>query len=243
MPLTDGTRPRRFPYVTTLLIAANLIVWIFYELPHLDAAAAHSSLYPCDVSGACHAPLPWGVSWFTAMFMHASWSHLLGNMWFLALFGKNVEDAFGHRRYLGLYVAGGLAAAATQTAVTLIVGSAADGRVPVIGASGAIAAVLGAYWVLYPDAKILTLVGVFFIRVRASIFLALWFLYQLFEAHLGLTSAGSSSSGGTAIFAHIGGFVLGVIAAGMLARSGQRQDRQAQQRRYGHGARPIPQNG
>jgi hypothetical protein len=243
MPLTDGTRPSRFPYVTTLLIAANLIVWIFYELPHLDAATAHSSLYPCDLSGACHSPLPWGVSWFTAMFMHASWSHLLGNMWFLGLFGKNAEDAFGHRRYLGLYVAGGLAAAAAQTAVTLIAGTAADAGVPMLGASGAIAAVLGAYWVLFPDARILTLVGVFFIHVRASIFLALWFLYQLLEAHAGLTSAGSSSSGGTAIFAHIGGFVLGVIAAGRLTRSGQRQDRRAEQRRYGHGARPIPQNG
>jgi membrane associated rhomboid family serine protease len=243
MPLTDGTRPHRFPYVTTLLIAANLIVWIFYELPHLDAATAHSSLYPCDLSGACHSPLPWGVSWFTAMFMHASWSHLLGNMWFLALFGKNAEDAFGHRRYLGLYVAGGLAAAAAQTAVTLIAGTAADAGVPMLGASGAIAAVLGAYWVLYPDARLLTLVGVFFIHVRASIFLALWFLYQLLEAHAGLTSAGSSSSGGTAVFAHVGGFVLGVIAAGMLIRSGQRQDRRAEQRRYGHGTRAIPQNG
>ena len=243
MPLTDGTRPSRFPYVTTLLIAANLIVWIFYELPHLDAATAHSSLYPCDLSGACHSPLPWGVSWFTAMFMHASWGHLLGNMWFLGLFGKNAEDAFGHRRYLGLYVAGGLAAAVAQTAVTLIAGTAADAGVPMLGASGAIAAVLGAYWVLFPDARILTLVGVFFIHVRASIFLALWFLYQLLEAHAGLTAAGSSSSGGTAIFAHIGGFVLGVIAAGRLTRSGQRQDRRAEQRRYGHGARPIPQNG
>ena len=93
MPLTDGTRPRRFPYVTTLLIAANLIVWIFYELSHLDAAAAHS-LYLCDVSGACHASLPWGVSWFTAMFMHASRSHLLGNMWLIgAIIGLPIAAA------------------------------------------------------------------------------------------------------------------------------------------------------
>ena len=94
MPLTDGTRPSRFPYVTTLLIAANLIVWIFYELPHRDAAAAHSSLYPCDLSGACHSPLPWGVSWFTAIFMHASWSHLLGNMWLIgAIIGVPIAAA------------------------------------------------------------------------------------------------------------------------------------------------------
>jgi membrane associated rhomboid family serine protease len=94
MPLTDGTRPRRFPSVATRLIAASLIAWIFYELRHLDAAAAHSSLYPCDVSGASHAPLPWGVSWFTAMFMHASWSHLLGNMWLIgAIIGVPIAAA------------------------------------------------------------------------------------------------------------------------------------------------------
>ena len=158
------------------------------------------------------------------MFMHASWSHILGNMWFLALFGKNVEDAFGRVRYLALYVAGGFAAAAAQTVVTLLAGTAADARVPMLGASGAIAAVLGAYWVLYPQARILTLVGIFPLRVRAWIFLGLWFVFQLVEAHFGLYSAGD---GGTAFFAHIGGFVLGVVAATMLARSGQRQDRHA----------------
>jgi membrane associated rhomboid family serine protease len=216
MPLTDGIQPRRFPIVTTLIIVANLIVWIFYELPHLDSSVAHSSFYACDVSGSCTSPLPWQVSWFTAMFMHASWSHIIGNMWFLGLFGKNVEDAFGRARYLLLYLAGGFAAAATQTAVTLLAGSAADAAVPMLGASGAIAAVLGAYWILYPNARILTLVFVFFVHVRASIFLGLWFLYQLLEANVGLTSA---ASGGTAFFAHVGGFVLGVIAAVVLVRS------------------------
>jgi len=241
MPLTDGMSPRRFPIVTVLLIAANLIVWLFYELPHLNASVAHSSFYACDVSGACHSALPWTVSWFTAMFMHASWSHILGNMWFLGLFGKNVEDAFGRWRYLLLYVAGGFAAAAAQAAVTLTAGTGADAMVPMLGASGAIAAVLGAYWVLYPDAKILTLVFVFPIRIRASIFLGLWFVYQLVEAHFGLTSAGTHN-GGTAFFAHIGGFAFGVLAAVVLARSGQRQDRRAQRSRFGYGARPITQN-
>jgi rhomboid family protein len=218
MPLTDGMPPRRFPLVTTLLIAANLIVWIFYELPHLDSSVVHSSFYVCSVNGSCDAPEPWAISWFTAMFMHASWSHIIGNMWFLGLFGKNVEDAFGRVRYLALYVAGGFAAAAAQTVVTLVAGTAADARVPMLGASGAIAAVLGAYWVLYPKARILTLVGIFPIRVRAWIFLGLWFVFQLVEAHAGLYSSGGDG-GGTAFFAHIGGFVLGVIAAGVLARS------------------------
>jgi membrane associated rhomboid family serine protease len=228
MPLTDGMPARRFPIVTVLLIAANLIVWIFYELPHLDLSIAHSSFYACDVSGSCNAPLPWELSWFTAMFMHASWSHILGNMWFLALFGKNVEGAFGRVRYLALYIAGGLVAAMTQAAATLIAGTAADATVPILGASGAIAVVLGAYWVLYPNARILTLVFVFPVRIRASIFLGLWFVYQLIEAHSGATS------GGTALFAHIGGFVFGVIAAVLLVRSEQRQGRQAGSPRFGY---------
>jgi membrane associated rhomboid family serine protease len=228
MPLTDGMPARRFPIVTVLLIAANLIVWIFYELPHLDLSIAHSSFYACDVSGSCNAPLPWELSWFTAMFMHASWSHILGNMWFLALFGKNVEGAFGRVRYLALYIAGGLVAAMTQAAATLIAGTAADATVPILGASGAIAVVLGAYWVLYPNARILTLVFVFPVRIRASIFLGLWFVYQLIEAHSG------AASGGTALFAHIGGFVFGVIAAVLLVRSEQRQGRQAGSPRFGY---------
>src|SRR6188472_979232 len=206
MPITDGMPPRRFPLVTTLIIVANSVVWIFYELPHLDSAVLHSAFYVCSVNGSCDAPEPWPVSWFTAMFMHASWSHILGNMWFLGLFGKNVEDAFGRARYLALYIGGGFAAAAMQTVMTLIGGTAADAMAPMVGASGAIAAVLGAYWVLYPQARILTLVFVFPVRVRAWIFLGLWFVYQLVEAPGG-------HDGGTAFFAHVGGFVFGVLAA------------------------------
>jgi membrane associated rhomboid family serine protease len=237
MPLTDGMPPRRFPIVTVLLIAINFIVWIFYELPHMDSSIAHASFYACDVSGSCDSPLPWAVSWFTAMFMHASWSHILGNMWFLAIFGKNVEDAFGRVGYLALYVAGGFAAAAAQTAVTLSAGTVADAMVPMLGASGAIAAVLGAYWVLYPEAKILTLVFVFPIRIKASIFLGLWFVYQLIESQAGLTSA---DGGGTAFFAHIGGFVFGVIAAVVLVRSLRREVDRAGTPRFGSG--PLAQN-
>ena len=158
LPLSDGLHPRRFPIVNVALIAANFAVWIFYELPHLDSAVYHASFYPCTVDNACHGPEPWGVSWFTAMFMHGSWDHILGNMLFLAIFGKNVEDAFGHLRYLAFYFAGGFAATMTQTAMTLLFGTAADARVPNLGASGAIAAVLGAYFVLYPNARIRTLV-------------------------------------------------------------------------------------
>jgi membrane associated rhomboid family serine protease len=221
-PLTDGVKPRRFPIVNVSLIVANFAVWIFYELPHLNSAVYHASFYPCSVNGSCHSPEPWQVSWFTAMFMHGSWSHILGNMWFLAIFGKNVEDYFGRLRYLGLYIVGGLAANVLQTATTLIAGNAAEARVPMLGASGAIAAVLGAYFVLYPEAKILTLVLVFPVRIRAWIFLGLWFLYQLVEANYGMFSA-KAHGGGTAFFAHVGGFIFGVVAAALLSKSRERE--------------------
>src|SRR6266702_5776791 len=142
LPLSDGIPTRRFPIVNVALIVANFAVWIFYELPHLNSSVFHASFYPCTVNGSCHGPEPWGVSWFTAMFTHGSWEHILGNMLFLAIFGKNVEDSLGHLRYLGLYLIGGFVAELTQALITLIGGSAADAAVPMLGASGAIAAVL-----------------------------------------------------------------------------------------------------
>jgi rhomboid family protein len=110
LPLSDGVAARRFPVVNVTLIVANSAVWIFYELPHLNAAVYHASFYPCSVDNACRVPEPWGISWITAMFLHGSWDHILGNMLFLAIFGKNVEDAYGPLRYLLFYFAGGFAA-------------------------------------------------------------------------------------------------------------------------------------
>jgi hypothetical protein len=195
---------------------ANFAVWIFYELPHLGSSVQHASFYPCAVNGSCHAPLPWGISWITSMFLHGGWDHILGNMLFLAIFGKNVEDAFGHLRYLAFYFAGGFVATATQTFMTLVLGSAAEGRIPNLGASGAIAAVLGAYFVLYPDSRVLSLVIVFLVRIPAWVFLGVWFLYQFVEGNFGLFSA-NANGGGTAFFAHVGGFVFGVLVARLLA--------------------------
>ena len=222
LPLSDGIPARRFPIVNVALIVANFCVWIFYELPHLNSSVYHASFYPCSVAGTCHAPEPWAISWFTAMFMHGSWDHILGNMLFLAIFGKNVEDAFGRLRYLAFYIAGGFVANATQTAITLLAGSAASGRVPVLGASGAIAAVLGAYFVLYPESRVLTLVLIFPVRIPAWVFLGLWFLYQLVEANYGLVSA-KANGGGVAFFAHVGGFIFGVIVAKAMLASGRAQ--------------------
>jgi membrane associated rhomboid family serine protease len=216
IPLSDGIQARRFPIVNVSLILANFAVWIFYELPHLSSSVHDASFYPCAVNGSCHAPLPWGVSWITSMFMHGSWGHILGNMLFLAVFGKNVEDAFGRLRYLGFYFAGGFVATMAQTLMTLLVGTAADGRVPNLGASGAIAAVLGAYFVLYPESRVLTLVFIFLVRIPAWVFLGVWFLYQLVEGNFGIFSA-HADGGGTAFFAHVGGFVFGVLVARLLA--------------------------
>ena len=215
LPLSDGVRARRFPFVNVALIAANFVVWIFYEIPHLDAAVSHASFYPCTVVGACHGPEPWGISWLTAMFLHGSWGHILGNMLFLAIFGKNVEDAFGHLGYLAFYLVGGFVATATQTVMTLLAGSSADTQVPTLGASGAIAAVLGAYVVLYPKSQVRGLLGIFPARLSAWFFLGAWFLYQLIEANFGMFSA-PANGGGVAFFAHVGGFVYGFVVTWWL---------------------------
>src|SRR4249919_3114341 len=220
LPLSDGLHPRRFPIVNVALIAANFAVWLLYELPHLNSAVYHASFYPCTVDNACRGPEPWGISWFTAMFMHGSWDHLLGNLLFLAIFGKNVEDTFGHLRYLGFYVAGGFAATALQTSMTLVFASDADAQVPMLGASGAISAVLGAFLVLYPHARIKTLVLVFFVRIPAWAYLGGWFLYQLREAHDSLFTASAEGSG-VAFFAHVGGFVFGWVIARALLDAGR----------------------
>jgi membrane associated rhomboid family serine protease len=228
LPLSDGLQARRFPIVNIAIIVANFAVWLFYELPNLQSAVNHASFYPCTVTNACHGPEPWGVSWITSMFLHGSWDHILGNMLFLAVFGKNVEDAFGHARYLVFYFAGGFAATLTQTFFTLMFGTTAEGRTPNLGASGAIAAVLGAYFILYPNSTVFGLVVIFPVRVSAKFFLGFWFLYQLFEANFGLLGA-KANGGGVAFFAHVGGFVFGAIVALLLTKAGRvvPQDRSA----------------
>ena len=220
LPLSDGIPARRFPIVNVSIIAANFAVWLFYELPHLNSSIFHASFYPCTVNGSCHGPEPWGVSWITAMFMHGSWDHILGNMLFLAVFGKNVEDAYGPLRYLVFYFAGGFAATLTQTAMTLWFGTAAEGRVPNLGASGAIAAVLGAFFILYPNAQVRGLIFIFPAQLSAWFFLGFWFLYQLFEGNFGLFGA-KAHGGGTAFFAHVGGFVFGALVTWVLANAGR----------------------
>jgi membrane associated rhomboid family serine protease len=220
VPYSDDIPARRFPWVSTLLIAANFLVFLLYELPDPEAAILHASFYPCEVESACNLTAqPWEIGWITAMFMHAGWEHILGNMWFLLIFGKNVENAFGKLGYLIFYFAGGFAATALQTAMTLLFGTASDAQVPTLGASGAIAAVLGANYVLYPNSRILTLLGWFPIRIPAWVYLGGWFLYQFFMGNYSLV-AGTGGSG-VAFFAHVGGFFFGALVTALLIGTGR----------------------
>jgi membrane associated rhomboid family serine protease len=232
IPLYDSIPGRRFPVVNTALIIANFAVFLFYELPDKDAIG-QASYFPCDITNACHLGLPWAISWITSMFMHAGWFHILGNMLFLLIFGNNVEDAFGRRGYLAFYLAGGLAATISQTAVTLLFGTTADAREANLGASGAIAAVLGAYIVLYPKSRIFGLIGWIPFRVPAWFCLGLWFVLQLFAGSVARVHPDTTGGGGVAFFAHIGGFVFGVVVVLILARARPnylRPDEQAQVR-------------
>lgn len=213
IPLTGDLPQRRFPIVNATLIAMNFAVFVLYELPNPNGAILHASFYPATLR-AWHGPEPWEVSWITAMFLHAGWSHILGNMLFLFVFGNDVERAFGRLRYLVFYFAGGFAAMLMQAAMTLLFSSAAAARIPCLGASGAIAAVLGAYFVLYPRSRI-----VLFpipIVLPAWLFLGFWFLYQFVMAMSGLLAPANN---GVAFFAHVGGFIFGLMVTKILLDS------------------------
>ena len=217
LPLKDNVPTRAFPAVTVALITANVIVWLWEWQTGVEKEVVHYGYYPCSVEGPCVAPaatvdhLPWFLGAFTSMFMHASWIHIGGNMLFLWIFGNNVEDSMGRARFLVWYLLAGLAATATQTVVTLATTDAAGASIPNIGASGAIAGVLGAYLLLLPQASVLTafIIGLVFLReIPAYWFIGFWFLLQLVEG--GFSIAQPQSGGGTAFFAHVGGFVFGL---------------------------------
>jgi membrane associated rhomboid family serine protease len=205
---------RRVPVVTYSLIAANLAVWL-WELNARGARIDDYAFYPCAVSGPCvgaaHGHLAWPEGVLTSMFLHASWLHVLGNMLFLWIFGNNVEDAMGRLRFLVFYIAAGYAAALTQTWVTIHYSGSVAASVPNVGASGAIAGVLGAYIVLLPHARVVTLVfGFIPVPVSAMFFLGFWFLFQLWQGGFSVTHP--DQGGGIAFAAHVGGFVFGVLA-------------------------------
>jgi membrane associated rhomboid family serine protease len=226
IPLRDANPTRRTPIVTLTLIAACFVAFA-YELgilassgeTGLDRIFGQYGLVPADLTSSLaagawlSAPV---VAIFTSLFLHGGWLHLLGNMLYLWIFGNNVEDRLGRPFFLAFYLLGGVVAGLTQVAI------APDSNVPLIGASGAIAATLGAYLVLYPRARILSLVflGFFYqlIEVPAILVLGFWFVLQLIDgvASLGATNA----QGGVAFFAHIGGFVAGALVAAALRGRG-----------------------
>jgi membrane associated rhomboid family serine protease len=226
IPLRDNVPTRKTPVVTIGLIVANSIVWFWQWRTGVDSTALHDGYYPCSLDGPCVPPasnvhhLSWYEGAFTSMFMHGSWVHIIGNMLFLWIFGNNVEDALGKVRFLIWYLAGGLAATALQTAVTLGFGTVRDASIPNIGASGAIAAVLGAYLLLLPNARVLTVIflGLFFFlrEIPAVWFLGIWIALQLWQGGFGLTHP--DQTGGVAVFAHIGGFAFGLATVYAVAK-------------------------
>jgi membrane associated rhomboid family serine protease len=225
IPLKDNVPTRTFPLVTVAIIVANALVW-FWEVggTPVDTDVVHYGYYPCKIEGPCvepalHASIPWWQEAFSPIFMHGSWEHIIGNMLFLWIFGNNVEDALGKIRFLVWYLAAGLAATAVQTFVTLHFGNARDASVPNIGASGAIAGVLGAYFLLLPRARVLTLIffGFIFLReIPAVWFLGVWIGLQIWQGGLGLLHP--EQGGGVAFFAHIGGFAFGLVTVYLVAR-------------------------
>ena len=210
-PLKDNVPTRQFPVVTVALIAANVAVWIFYELPNLNRAVNELAYHPCEVENSCRQiGEDWPVTAVTSMFMHGGWDHLIGNMLFLWIFGNNVEDTLGRVRYLVFYLVAGFAATALQTYVTLDFGSAQEATIPNLGASGAVSGVLGAYFLLLPRASVLVLIFFFIIReIHAFWFLGIWFLFQLWSGNFALEHP--QEGGGVAFFAHIGGFMFGLL--------------------------------
>ncbi len=220
LPLRDNVPTRTFPFVTIGLIAANTAAWLWEWRTGVTREVFRYGYYPCSVWGPCVAPasevrhVGWDEGFFTALFLHAGWLHIAGNMLFLWIFGNNVEDAMGHVRFALFYVAAGITAAAAQSAVTFAFGGAPAASIPNVGASGAIAGVLGAYLVLLPRARVLTLVVFFFLEIRAVVFLWIWFAFQLWRGGVAVTHP--QAGGGVAFFAHVGGFAFGMLTVRAL---------------------------
>lgn len=224
IPLKDTTPRNSFPFITVLLIIVNFVVF-FHQIslpPHAaDAFIRLYGLVPSRIQLALagrHFTLAQAfVPLLTCMFLHGGWLHIIGNMWFLWIFGGNVEDRMGSAAYLAFYMICGIGSGISQVAFSW--GSA----IPSIGASGAICGVLGAYLVYFPTSRILSLVPLlviwFMARIPAWIFIGLWFIVEFLS---GLGSLATAASGGIAWWAHVGGFLLGAVLAKPFAPSSRR---------------------
>ncbi|HTE63220.1 MAG TPA: rhomboid family intramembrane serine protease [Solirubrobacteraceae bacterium] len=231
-PIKDNIPTLRFPAVTVALVVVNVIAYFFWQKGGFTLGNPTSEHYLCNLvdyaqipyeithpgeqvgAQGCPRPdVPTWVTLFTSMFMHGGLLHLGGNMLFLWIFGNNVEDSMGPVKFIVFYLLAGLAATALQVVVS------PDATIPGIGASGAIAGVLGGYLILFPRARVITLVIIIFfvtlIEVPAVVILAFWFVQQVLFGALDLNSSGSQ--GGVAYFAHIGGFVFGMVAIRLFA--------------------------
>ncbi len=224
IPLKDMTKRRSTPFMTLLLIAVNIAVFIHQIMLPSAASNAFINTYalvpskiPLALAGRHYTLEQALVPLFTCMFLHGGFLHILGNMWFLWIFGGNVEDRLGSFPYLIFYLICGIGSSVSQLLFSW------GSHVPSLGASGAISGVLGAYVVLFPGSRILSLVPLFIIwftaRIPAVIFIGLWFLVQFLSGIGSLRAPGSSNTGGVAWWAHVGGFLLGMF----LARGSRRQ--------------------
>ena len=211
IPLRDTIPSRTVPFVTYGLLALNVLVFLHQVRlgPRMEEFVYTYGLVPRDFTIE---------TLVTSMFLHGGWMHLIGNMLYLHIFGDNVEDRLGHARFLGMYLGAGIVAGLAQFVID------PTSPIPMVGASGAIAGVTGAYLLFYPRARVVTLVPFFVFlyigEIPAVVFLVIWFLYQL---ALGVGSLGMTGAGGVAFWAHIGGFVAGMIAAPMLATPRRRR--------------------
>ena len=227
IPLKDDVPSHSFPAVTVGLIALNVVAFLYQVSlqvsggPQVSGAAQEFvfefGLIPCRLTGNCRVPggHPSPIlTVFTSMFLHGGWFHVIGNMLYLWIFGDNIEDRLGHGRFLVFYLASGVAAALAQKVAS------PTSRVPMIGASGAVSGVLGAYLVLFPHAGILTLLTVGFfvrmVRVPALIVLGLWIVVQVINGTVSYSMASGGGEGGVAWFAHVGGFAAGLILLFLL---------------------------
>jgi membrane associated rhomboid family serine protease len=209
IPLKDENPTEITPYFTALFLLANVLIWVLVqgagEPDALIASVTDYGVVPCQVTGACPADgLGWSAT-FTSMFMHGSWEHLVGNMLFLWVFGNNIEDSMGHLRFIAFYAICGAGAAAAHIALS------PNSAIPAVGASGAISGIMGAYIALYPRVRVHTWIPPFFVvRLRAFLLLGYWFAIQLM---MGVVTLGpeAGESGGVAVWAHVGGFVVGIL--------------------------------
>ena len=215
IPIRDTIRARRFPLVNTTLIVLNVLVFLFevsLGAGSLDRFIFSFGLVPANFWGDGGLARWWPL--FTSMFLHGSWLHLIFNMQALYIFGDNVEDRLGHWRYLAFYLLGGVLAGLAHVWAYPV------SELPTVGASGAIAAVLGAYLVLYPRARVITLIPIFFfiqvVEIPAILYLGFWFLSQLLSGAFAL-AADTFQGGGVAWWAHIGGFVAGAVLVWLFA--------------------------